>query len=227
MDAMRRLLVCAAAGAFAVAGCASHHAAHGPASSDHASTAVPTGTPGFVLIANRSTVVSAGPPAHLSSATTKAAEALVRDYVVRGTVDVLRSGRLGRGFSDLFGSGAVAAIAKPGNDRSTVTDLGVARAAGSVRVRATMHLTGLGDGNGNIVMLSASFKAATRSGPVAIDRAGELLLGRGAGGHWTIIGYNLRAQRKVGTAPATTTTARTSPAAPATAPAPATTGAKP
>jgi hypothetical protein len=99
-------------------------------------------------------------------------------------------------------------LARPGNDRRTVTDLGW-RGSGAVRVRATMHVTALGDQNGNIVMMSASFKAAIRRGQLAIDRYGELLLARGVRGHWTIIGYNLRARRAVGAAPATTTTAHT------------------
>jgi hypothetical protein len=163
-----------------------------------------------VLLANRSSVVSAGPPAHLSTATTKAADGLVRDYVIRGTVDVLLTGRLGKGFSDLFGPEAVAVLARPGNDRTTVTDLGDARSSGAIRVRASMHLTGLGDQNGNIVMMSASFQASTRRGELAIDRSGELLLGRGTGGHWVIIGYNVRAHRALGVASASTTTASTS-----------------
>jgi hypothetical protein len=133
----------------------------------------------------------------------------VRDYVIRGTVDVLRTGRLGKGFSDLFGPDAVAVLARPGNDRRTVTDLGYGRASGPVHVLAKVHLTGLADQNGNIVMVAASFKAAIRRGRLAIDRSGELLLGRGDHGHWQIIGYNLRTWRAVGAAPTTTTTAHT------------------
>jgi hypothetical protein len=167
-----------------------------------------------VLTANRSSVVSAGPPAHLSAADTLGAEGLVRDYVIRATVDVLRTGRLGKGFSDLFGPEAVAVLARPGNARQTVTDLGYNRGSGAVRVRATMHVTGLGDQSGNIVLMSASFKAAIRRGRLAVDRYGELLLARGGVfGQWTIIGFNLRARRAIGTAPATTTTASTPPPA--------------
>jgi hypothetical protein len=169
---------------------------------------VPTGTPGFVLLANRSSVVSAGPPAHLSAATTKAAEGLVRDYVIRGTVDVLLTGRLGKGFSDLFGPETVAVLARPGNDRTTVTELGYGRSSGPIKVRATMHVTGLGDQSGNIVMMSASFKAAIRRGELSVDRSGELLLAP-EGFRWVIIGYNLRARRAIGVAPASTTTAST------------------
>ena len=217
---MRSLLVCAAAGALALASCSSSSAPHAAArpasSSSSAATAVPTGTAGFVLLANRSSVVSAGPPAHLSDATTKAAEALVRDYVIRGTVDVLLTGRLGKGFSDLFGPEAVAVLGRPGNDRTTVTELGYARSSGPIKARVTMHLTGLGDTNGNIVMMSASFKAAIRRGELAIDRSGELLLGRGTGGHWVIIGYNVRANRALGAASASTTTATHTPSASST-----------
>src|SRR3954469_10696952 len=155
MDGTRRMMLCAAAGALVLGACSgSSSSRHAKSSTKDtagtASTVVPTGTPGFRLIASRSSVVSAGPPAHLSKAITKAADALVRDYVIRGTVDVLRTGRLGKGFSDLFGPDAVAALAKPGNDRRTVTDLGYGRASGPVRVRAKVHLTGLGDANGNI-----------------------------------------------------------------------------
>jgi hypothetical protein len=217
MDGMRRLLVCAAASALVIAGCSGGSGSHETTRSTDAArssgtTVVPTHTPGFVLTANRSTVVSAGRTAHISNAVTKASEDLVRDYVIRGTVDVLRTGRLGKGFSDLFGPDAVAALAKAGNDRRTVTDLGSARMSGPVRVRAKMHLTGLGDSNGNIVMLSASFKAAIRQGRLAIDRSGELMIGRGERGHWKIIGYNLRTRRAVGADASSTTSASTPPA---------------
>jgi hypothetical protein len=209
---MRRLLACAAMCALVVAGCSGssgHHAASTSGSSSSASTEVPTGTTGFRLIASRSTVISAGPPAHVSTAVTKAVDTLVRNYVVLGSVDALRTGKLGKGFSALFGSDAVGRIAHPGNDRNTLTDLSGPRGSGSVHVRGALHLTGLGDQNGNIVMLSAAFNTTLRRGTLAIDRAGELLIARGGGGRWTIIGYNVRARRSVGTAPATTTTAVT------------------
>ena len=114
-----------------------------------------------------------------------------------------------------------AVLARPGNDRLTVTDLGYGRASGPVHVLAKLHLTGLADQNGNVVMVSASFKASIRRGRLAIDRSGELLLARGDQGHWTIIGYNLRTRRAIGAAPSSTTTAHT-PSASST-----TTGAKP
>ncbi len=169
-----------------------------------------------MLIANRSSVVSAGPPAHLSDALTKGLEGIVRDYVLRGTVAVLQTGRLGAGFSNLFGPDAAAALGQAGNDRLTMTDLGYARGTGPIKVRTVMHLTGLGDTNGSIVMATASFNAAIRRGDVAIDRSGELLLEPGGGGRWQIIGYNVRARRAIGAAPATTTTASSSPGTPAT-----------
>ncbi len=208
---MRSLLTSASLCALLLAGCSGskHTGATGASNTGGArtTTVVHSGT-GFRLVDDTPTVVSAGPAVALPPRITKAAEQLVTSYAATGMVAPLTSGRLGHGFSDLFTADALSGLAHDGNDRRTVTDLGVARGAGPVRVRASMHLTGLAGANGTVVMVTARINAAIRRGKLAVDRAGELLLARGPGGHWRIVGYDLRVRRATSGTATTTTTAK-------------------
>jgi hypothetical protein len=147
----------------------------------------------------------------------------VTQYVNAATVAPLRKGAAADDavLATMLAPSVAARLAGP--DRAVLVDEGLPKAASKIVVStAPVTLTGLADGAGNIVVVTANVDATTKTttakGKLSITRTGELVL-EPDNGTWKISGYSLIVDR-VGKSVRPTPT--TVPAAPAAAPTPAT-----
>lgn len=145
-------------------------------------------------------------------------------YVNAATVTPLRKGRAAddAALASSLAPNVAARLAGP--DRAVLVDEGLPKAAARIVVSSQpVQLTGLADGDGNIVVVTANVDATTKTktkkGKLSIQRTGELVF-EPDNGTWKISGYSLvvdRAGKSVKEpAPAPT------PADPAAAPTPTT-----
>ena len=120
---------------------------------------------------------------------------------------------LTKGVADDAALGATLAapvVARLATDRSVLVDEGLPKSVGKIKVSgAPVVLTGLADGSGNVVVVTAGIdtttKAKTAKGPLSIKRSGELVL-EPDNGTWKITGYTLDVDRVgKGLKPTTTT----------------------
>ncbi|MFA5882604.1 MAG: hypothetical protein WDA60_02010 [Acidimicrobiia bacterium] len=113
-----------------------------------------------------------------------------------------------------------------GPDRTVLLDEGLPKSVSKIVVNAApVKLTGLADGDGKVVVVTANLDATTTTktakGKMSIKRNGELVL-TPADGTWKISGYTLFVDR-LGKGLGPTTTATTTPVTPGAATAPAAT----
>lgn len=106
-----------------------------------------------------------------------------------------------------------------GADRAVLVDEGLPKSVAKIKVTGTpVALTGLADGSGNVVVVTAQIDTTTTTksakGPLRITRSGELVF-EPDNGAWKITGYSLAVDRTgKGIKPTTTPTAPAAPAAP-------------
>ncbi len=149
--------------------------------------------------------------------------ATLTGYVNAATVAPLRKGKVDDvGLATALAPAVAARLTGP--DRAVLVDEGLPKATSKVEVAATpVALTGLADGTGSIVVVTATVDATatakTTKGKLLIKRTGDLVL-EPDNGTWKITGYTLNVDR-VGKAVRPTTTTSV-PVAPAAAPTPAT-----
>ncbi len=150
--------------------------------------------------------------------------ATLTGYVNAATVTPLRKGAVDdAGLATALAPAVAARLAGP--DRAVLVDEGLPKATSRVKVAATpVALTGLADGAGTVVVVTANVDATTTTktakGRLVIKRTGDLVL-EPDNGTWKITGYTLNVVRAGRAAIPTPTT--TVPAAPAAAaPTPAT-----
>ncbi|MBM3659692.1 MAG: hypothetical protein FJW95_09340 [Actinobacteria bacterium] len=200
------LVTCATATAIAVTAVAP------PAGAAKKPKAVVKMTPGEVTIYKTGNGPDALPPDVQSAVMTT-----LTGYVNAATVTPLRKGAA----NDAALGTALAApvVARLATDRSVLVDEGLPKAVGRISVKgAPVALTGLADGGGNVVVVTADVATTattkTAKGPLKITRSGELVL-EPDNGTWKITGYTLTVDRvgKAIKAP-TTTTVPAAPAAP-------------
>ena len=87
-----------------------------------------------------------------------------------------------------------------GADRGVLLDEGLPKSVSRIVLNAApVKLTGLADGDGKIVVVTANLDATTTTktakGKVSIKRAGDLVLTPAADGSWKISGYTLTVDR--------------------------------
>lgn len=149
--------------------------------------------------------------------------ATLTGYVNAATVRPLQKGVVDdAGLANALAPAVAARLAGP--DRAVLVDEGLPKATSKIKVSATpVALTGLADGAGSIVVVTAAVDATTTAkttkGKLVIKRTGDLVL-EPDNGTWKITGYTLNVDRAGKAVRPTTTT--TVPVAPAAAPTPAT-----
>jgi hypothetical protein len=145
--------------------------------------------------------------------------AALASYVKVATVKALQKGTADpTALAALLGPGAAARLTGP--DRGVLLDEGLPRATSKIVVTgAPVALTGLADGQGNVVVVTAKLDATTKTrttkGKLTITRAGEIVFAP-EGDTWKIDGYDLTVDRSgKGLGAVATTPTTTVPAAPA------------
>lgn len=186
-----------------------------PAGAAKKPKAVVAMTPGEVTVYK-----VAGDPQPLPDTVRDSVMATLTGYVNAATVKPLRKGAA----DDAALAGTLAPVVAArlaGPDRAVLVDEGLPKSVSKIKVGATpIALTGLVDGDGNVVLVTANLDSTTTTktakGKLSIKRAGELVL-TPDNGTWKISGYTLTVDRLgKGVGPTTTTTV------PAAAPTPTT-----
>ena len=167
------------------------------------------GPKAVVKIAPGDTTVYAtgGGPDALPGEVTTGVMAAIDAYLADAAARPLQKGRPGdeARLATVLSPAVMARLA--GTDRAVLVDEGLPKATGTVKVMAKpVVLTGLADGSGKVVVVTAGLAATTRTrtakGPVTITRTGDLVL-QPDNGAWKIVGYALtvdRAGKGLGTA---------------------------
>jgi hypothetical protein len=139
-------------------------------------------------------------------------------YLDAATVKPLRKGKPVDDTA-LGASLALPVVARlAGTDRAVLLDEGLPKSVSNIKVKATpVALTGLADGGGNVVVVTANVDTKTttktKKGKLTISRSGELVF-EPENGAWKITGYSLNVDRVGKGIEPTATTAPTAPAAP-------------
>jgi hypothetical protein len=139
-------------------------------------------------------------------------------YVENAIVEPLRKGKADN--TALLTSFDAAAAPKVPTDRAILTDEGLPKAVGEIKVTTPpVALTGLSDFDGNIILVSAAvdFHVTSRAekGTTKIRRAGTFVFAPDPSGEWKITGWTIGVIRNgagvstATTVPATPTTAAT------------------
>jgi hypothetical protein len=154
---------------------------------------------------------NAGPPAQLAPEVQAQVMTTVGAYVEGALLDVVREGEPGRDLATAFDAFAAARLDGP--DRAVLLEEGLPELTGDFEPSAQpVILTGLSDGTGAFVVVSAFFNyaadAEVEGGRVTITRATELTMVP-EGASWKITGYDVVLTRD-GPGTATTTTTATS-----------------
>jgi hypothetical protein len=149
--------------------------------------------------------------------------ATLTGYVNAATVTPLQKGAVDdAGLATALAPAVTARLAGP--DRAVLVDEGLPKATSRVKVAATpVALTGLADGAGSVVVVTANVDATTTTktakGRLVIKRTGDLVL-EPDNGTWKITGYTLNVVRAGRAAiPKPTPTVPAAPAAAAPTPA--------
>lgn len=159
------------------------------------------GPKAVVKIAPGETAVFAtgGGPDALPGEVTTGVMAAIDGYLADAAARPLQKGRPGdeARLATVLSPAVMARLA--GTDRTVLVDEGLPKATGTVKVTAKpVVLTGLADGSGKVVVVTAGLAATTRTrtakGPVTITRTGDLVL-RPDDGTWKIVGYALTVDR--------------------------------
>ncbi len=150
-----------------------------------------------------------GPPAQLAPEVQDQVMTTVGAYVKGALLDVVVEGEPGRDLATVFDAGAAARLDGP--DRAVVLEEGLPELTGDFEPSAQpVILTGLSDGTGAFVLVSAYFnyaaKAEVEGGRVTITRATELTMVP-EGANWKITGYDVVLTRDGPGTGTTTTTA--------------------
>jgi len=154
-----------------------------------------------VKIAPGDTTVHAtgGGPDALPGEVTTGVMAAIDGYLADAAARPLQKGRPGdeARLATVLSPAVMARLAGP--DRTVLVDEGLPKATGAVKVTAKpVVLTGLADGSGKVVVVTAGLATTTRTrtakGPVTITRTGDLVL-RPDDGTWKIVGYALTVDR--------------------------------
>jgi hypothetical protein len=157
------------------------------------------------------TADSAGPPVSVSPEITGGVIDLIRKYLELATVEPLRRQQAAGDLSGVFDTAALARATGP--DRALLVDEGMPKVTGDLDVTSIpIALTGLGDLDGNLVLVTANvaFDVQGDTGaeePLHIQRFGSLVVTPDAAGSWKISAYKLYVERTGGgleTAPTTT-----------------------
>lgn len=164
---------------------------------------------------------SVGAPVTVSPEVVKATIDSIGTYLKVATVDPLRSAKPAADLSAVFNQAALARVI--GVDRSALVDEGLPQVAGELDVVATpVAITGLGDQDGKLALLTASInlditgtvKSAAKGAktdPLHIVRTGSFVFTPDANGAWKVSAYSIDVNRAGGgiDAPTSTTAATT------------------
>jgi len=156
---------------------------------------------------------NAGPPAQLPVEIQDQVMTTVGTYIEGALIDVVRDGEPARDLATVFDAGAATRLDGP--DRATLLEEGLTELTGDFTPSVQpVILTGLSDGSGAFVLVSAAFtyeaRAKVEQGAVKITRVTELTMVPDAGS-WKITGYDVVLTRDgPGVASTTTTVASSS-----------------
>jgi hypothetical protein len=140
---------------------------------------------------------NAGVPAQLSDDAANQIMTVVGQYVDRGLIAPVKTGKPPEGVSDLFDPGTQAAIQGP--DKDVLFENGQPELTGDFKPSADpVLITALSDGNGNFVLATAAFAyradAGVEGGTLNTGRTIALTLTPDNG--WKITGYDLTVTRQ-------------------------------
>jgi hypothetical protein len=147
-------------------------------------------------------------------------------YVENAIVEPLRKGKAND--TKLVTTFDAAAAAKVPTDRATLTDEGLPKAVGEIKVTTPpVALTGLSDFDGNLILVSAvvdlQITSRAEKGTTKIHRFGTFVFAPDPGGDWKITAWTIVVTREgVGVPTATTTPGTPTTAATPTTKAPGT-----
>jgi hypothetical protein len=148
-----------------------------------------------------------GPAVKLPKDTQKKVLALAQTYVDTAVHTPISAGTLGGQYSSIFEKGVL--LSATGSDRPALTDLAVGKTSKYKETATPVKISGLADGGGSVLYLATNFslnvKATTDGGPLTIARDVEFTFAP-IGNNWRVIGYRVKAARKLA-AKTTTTTA--------------------
>jgi hypothetical protein len=208
-----RLLAICAVVVVVLAGVAVAVFALGGSSSSKKSEATPTTRAHtmLTLAAGDVEVASSGPAVTITPQQTQAVMAVIRNYVETATVDPLRTGQPVGDLSGVFDAGTLARV--DGVDRPVMTDEGLPKVTGNlVATAAPVTLIGLGDQQGNLVLVSAHLQltvdgqvTGSKTG-VNVQRQGDLVLASNGFGGWRVTSYSMTVNRAGAGVDTTTTT---------------------
>ena len=166
------------------------------------------------LTAGETKVESVGAPVEFPAELRDQLLSSIGTYVDNAIVKPLRAGKADdAALTALFDQAAAARLAGP--DRAILTDEGLPKAVGKIRITTPpVALTGLAAADGKILLATASLdlqiSARARKGVVDIHRAGTLVFALDLTGAWKVAGWTLTVER-VGPGVTTTTTVAPTP----------------
>jgi hypothetical protein len=157
----------------------------------------PSGPATLELKAGTVSVDSAGSPAAIPNSARDQIVTTVNHYVTQGILEPIETGKPVGDLSPLFTADALARLGGP--DRAVLLDEQLPKPTGRVTASASpVDLVGLADAAGTVVFVSArlgvDIGAKSATGPVRVQRLGDLVLAPAAGG-WRIFGYDLGVSR--------------------------------
>jgi hypothetical protein len=188
------VIVVGVVAALALSGGGSGKSNHSAApSTTHANTTI-------TLTAGNVSAASAGPNLTVTPAQTQAIMTLIRNYIQIATVQPLRTGQPAGDMSSIFNAATLAQVNGP--DRAVMTDEGLPKVTGALVVSAQpVSITGLGDQQGNLVLLAAQLQLTvdgqvkgSQTG-VAVQRNGDFVVQSNGFGSWQVTSYAMSVNR--------------------------------
>jgi hypothetical protein len=198
----RLIVIGAIVAVLIVGGAVAAIALGGGSSSTSTSGATPTtqAHTTLTLTAGDVSVAGSGAPVAITPQQTQAVMSVIRDYVQTATIEPLRTGQPAGDLSGVFDSGTLARVDSV--DRAVMTDEGLPKVTGNLVVTATpVPLVGLGDQQGNLVLISARLQltvdgqvTGSRTG-LTVQRQGDLVLASNGFGGWKVTSYSMSVNR--------------------------------
>jgi hypothetical protein len=171
----------------------------------------PVANTNVTLEAGEVTADSAGPPVTVTPEIADGVIDLIGNYLEIATVEPLRNAQPAGDLSGVFDVNALARV--NGADRGVIVDEGLPEVTGDLDVIAKpVTITGLGDQNGNLVLVTATVDlditgdTDAAGGPLHIIRFGSFVVSPDAAGTWKVSAYKLYVERSGAGLGGTTTT---------------------
>lgn len=137
-------------------------------------------------------VESAGPPATISKSTQQSVLDSSQQYVDRALLAPLEKGTLDRRYAELFDSGIKADAT--GRDQATITEVRTGKSTPLKATATAVHLDGLGDQTGKVVLVAATFGVDLNVKGAKITRLTELTFANEQG-KWIVTAYKVGVNR--------------------------------